>query len=295
MTLRQHGRYPYSPIVDRPVWDWPGGRRLAVYIAVNVEVFPFGEGLAPDLNPRQPEPDVVNYGWRDWGNRVGVWNLLEALDDHRLPAAALMNSAIYDLHPQIAAAFRARGDEVVAHGRTNSERQCDMNEHAERTMIASCLERIREEEGAPARGWMGPWVSESAVTPDLLAEAGVEYLLDWPCDDQPIRLRTRSRPLIALPYARPTNDITLLHGAKLAPRAWVEVLFDAFDEMLEASARRPLVFNLSLHPYLIGHAFRMRPFRRFLQHLAAHRDTVWLTRPGDIARHAATLPEGCVP
>ena len=74
--LRQHDRYPYSPIVERPVYDWPGGRRLAVYIAVNVETFPFGEGLGPELNARQPEPDIVNHGWRDWGNRVGVWNLL---------------------------------------------------------------------------------------------------------------------------------------------------------------------------------------------------------------------------
>jgi allantoinase len=292
MRWRQHGRYTYSPIVERPPYDWPGGQRLAVYIAVNVETFPFGEGLGPELNPRQPEPDIVNHGWRDWGNRVGVWNLLEALDAHALPAAALMNTAVYDLHPQVAAAFRARGDEVLGHGRTNAERAADLGSDNERTMIQACTARIAAEEGTPPRGWMSPWVNESAATPDLLAEAGYGYTLDWPMDDQPVWLQTTTRPLLALPYARPTNDISALHGAKLTPRAWVETLFDAFDGMLEASTRRPLVFNLSLHPYLIGHAFRLHPFQRFLAHLAAHRDRVWIARPGEIAAHAAQVLGG---
>lgn len=287
MKLRQHGRYEDSPIVDRPVYDWPGGQRLAVYIAVNLEVFPFGEGLGPDLNPRQPEPDIVNHGWRDWGNRVGVWNLLEVLDRYRLPAAALMNTAIYDHHPKIAAAFRARGDEVLGHGRTNAERQCDLDRDSERAMIEGCFARILQEEGRAPEGWMGPWVNESAATPELLAAAGFRYTLDWPCDDQPVWLRTASGPLLALPYARPTNDISALHGAKFTPRDWVDMLFDAFDGMLEMSRRRPLVFNLSLHPYLIGHAFRLRPFEKFLAHLAAHGEQVWITTPGQIARHAA--------
>lgn len=295
MLLRQHGRYPYSAIVERPVYDWPGGRRLAVYIAVNVETFPFGEGLGPELNARQPEPDVVNHGWRDWGNRVGIWNLLEALDDCQLPAAALLNTAIYDHHPQVAAAFRLRGDEVVGHGRTNAERAADMGPAAEREMIDACTARIRAEEGAAPSGWMGPWVNESADTPELLAEAGYQYTLDWPMDDQPVWLSTATRPLLALPYARPTNDISALHGAKMAPRAWVDTLFDALDGMLHLSRQRPLVFNLSLHPYLIGHAFRLQPFRRFLMHLASLRNDLWLTRPGDIARHVAALPKGTVP
>ena len=292
MSLRSHGRYDYSAIVDRPLWTWPDERRLAVYIAINVETFPFGQCLAPDLNPRQPEPDVVNFGWRDWGNRVGIWNLLEALDRHDLPAAALMNTAVYEEHPRIAEALRSRGDEIVGHGHTNALRQCDMSKTDEAAMIVECLARIRAAEGRAARGWMSPWVNESTHTPELLAAAGLDYILDWPCDDQPFWLGTTQGPLLALPYARPTNDISALHGAKMAPRAWVDTLFDAFDEMLEASARRPLVFNLSLHPYLIGHAFRLKPFRRFLQHLAAHRDQVWIARPGDIAAHAARcLPQ----
>jgi allantoinase len=291
MTWPQHRRYAYSPITQRPVYDWPGERRLAVYIAVNVETFPFGQGLSPELNARQPEPDIVNHGWRDWGNRVGIWNLLEALDAHQLPTAALMNTAVYDHHPQIAAAFRARGDEVVGHGHTNAERAADMSEVVERQMIEACTARITTEEVVRPTGWMSPWVNQSAATPDLLAEAGYSYTLDWPMDDQPVWLTTRSKPLLALPYARPTNDISALHGAKLAPRLWVETLFDAMEGMLEMSQRRPLVFNLSLHPYLIGHAFRLQPFKRFLAHLASLRQEVWIATPGEIARHAMTHSE----
>ncbi len=293
--LRTHGRYPYSPITRRPAWDWPNGKRMAVYVAINVEQFPFGEGMGPELNPRQPEPDVTNHSWRDWGNRVGVWRLLELLDEHAIPCAALMNTAIYDHCPEVAAAFRARGDEVVGHGRTNAERQAEMDEATERALIAEVAARIQQEEGRPPLGWMGPWVNETHVTPDLLQEAGFHYLMDWAHDDQPVWMRTRSGGrILSVPYARPLNDLPSMHGNKAIPSAWVDMLIDQFDEMLAQSRRQPVVFNLSLHPFLIGHAFRLRAFRRLVEHIAAHREQVWLTRPGAIAAHARALPEGLI-
>ncbi len=288
--MKTHSRYPFSAIVDRPTYDWPNGTRLAVYIAINVEWFPFGEGMGPELNPRQPEPDVVNYSWRDWGNRVGVWRLLELLDQYAMPAAALLNTAIYDHCPAVAAALRARGDEIVAHGHSNAERQAEMDEAAERALIERVTARILAVEGRRPSGWMGPWVNETWHTPDLLVEAGYDYLMDWAHDDQPIWLATRGGArILSVPYARPTNDLPLMHGAKLTPRDWVDVMIDQFDEMLEQAARQPLVFNLSLHPYLTGHAFRLRHLRRLVRHIAAHRERIWLTRPGAIATHARAV------
>ena len=292
---RHHGRYPFSAIPERPVFDWPGGARLAVYVAVNLEVFPFAEGLGVPLNNPLPEPDIVNYGWRDWGNRVGVWNLLDALDEHAIPAAALINTAAYDACPAVAAAFRARGDEFLGHGRTNAERQADMDEATERAMLAACRARIAAEEGAPPGGWLSPWVNETHLTPDLLVETGYRYTLDWPHDDQPTWLATRAGPLIAIPYARPNNDLPALHGAKWTPAEWADTLIDQFDEMLRLSRRWPLVFNLSLHPFLVGWPFRLRHLRRVLGHLAAHRDHVWLTRPGDMALHWAGVAPAAPP
>ena len=123
MNLPTHGRYGYSGIAHRPVYDWPDGKRLAVYIAVNLEHFAFGEGLGAELAPGGPQPDVLNFAWRDYGNRVGAWRMLELFDALALPCAVLLNTVLYDYAPSLVAAQRARSDEFVGHGRTNSERQ----------------------------------------------------------------------------------------------------------------------------------------------------------------------------
>src|SRR6188474_407695 len=144
MPIRTHDRYPYSPISSRPVYDWPGGKRLAVYIGLNLEWFSYGEGLGAELAPGGPQPDVLNFAWRDYGNRVGAWYLLEAFDALQLPMAALVNSAIYDHAPALVAAHRARADEIVGHGRTNAERQGGLDEAAERALIGEATARLAQ-------------------------------------------------------------------------------------------------------------------------------------------------------
>jgi allantoinase len=292
--LTGHGRYPYSPIVERPVWEWPNGSRLAVYIAVNIEHFPFGEGMGVPLAPTQPEPDIVNYSWRDYGNRIGIWRMLELFDELDLPAAALANAEIYDHAPQIMAAFRKRGDEVVGHGRTNAERQGQLPEAEERQLIASAAATIERHEGKRPAGWMGPWVSESRVTPDILQELGFSYVMDWGHDDQPVWLKTRNGRILSVPYPKPLNDLAVLHLNGTPPADFADILVDQFDEMLLQSRRQALVFNLSLHPFLVGVPFRVRQLRRALQHIASHRERIWLTHPGRIAEHAALLPPGMI-
>jgi allantoinase len=292
--LRTHGRYPYSAITRRAVYDWPNGTRLAVYVAVNVEAFPFGEGIGPELNPRQPEPDIVNFTWRDWGNRVGVWRLIELFDELRVPLSVAINTEIYDQCPEVPQAFRSRGDELIAHGRTNAERQAEMNEEDERAMIVEVTERIARSEDRAPRGWLGPWVNETGVTPDLLQEAGYQYLMDWGMDDQPVWLKTRGGRILSIPYARPMNDLPMLQRAHAAPSAWADMVIDGFEEMLAQSARQPLVFNLSLHPYLVGQPFRLRQLRRLLAHVLSHRERIWLCRAGDVAAHAAQQAPGMV-
>lgn len=126
----------------------------------------------PELAPGGPQPDVLNYAWRDYGNRVGAWRMLELFDALGWPCSVLLNSAIYDYAPQLAAAFRARGDEFVGHGRSNAERQGILDEAGERALIAEATAAIARHEGRAPAGWLGPWISQSRVTPDLLQEAG---------------------------------------------------------------------------------------------------------------------------
>jgi peptidoglycan/xylan/chitin deacetylase (PgdA/CDA1 family) len=296
MSLPTHGRYDYLPINARPDYHWPGGKRLAVYLALNQEHFAFGEGLGLELVPGSPQPDVLNFSWRDYGNRVGAWRLLELFEEFAMPCAALANSAMYDYAPQLMAAHRARGDEIVGHGRSNSERQGILDETAERRLIAESTARITEEEGAQPDGWLGPWISQSRVTPDLLAEAGYRYLLDWCMDDQPIRLRVRDGgSILAVPYPQELNDIPMIGRRQLDATAFADMIIDNFDEMLRQSAGQPLVMGIALHGYLMGQPYRLKHLRRALAHIAAHRDALWITTPGAIAAHCLSLPERTVP
>jgi peptidoglycan/xylan/chitin deacetylase (PgdA/CDA1 family) len=295
MRLTTHGRFDYLPIKGRPAYEWPDGKRLAFYLAINVEHFAFGEGLGAELAPGGPSPDVLNFAWRDYGNRVGIWRMLDLLDEIGLPAAGLLNSAIYDYAPAIAAAFRARGDEIVAHGRTNAERQSTLDETGERKLIADATELITRHEGARPRGWLGPWIAQSKLTLDLLKEEGYEYVLDWCMDDQPLWMRTRAGRILSVPYPQEINDIPAIAVRRAGAREFADMIVAQFDEMLAQSESGPLVMGVALHPYLTGQPFRLRHLRTALAHIAGQRGRVWLTRPGAIAGHAAGLKAGNIP
>ena len=283
MTLPTHGRYAYSAITGRADFDWPGGRRLAVYLGINLEHFAFGAGKGAQIGNAEPPPDVLNYAWRDYGNRVGAWRLIELLDALDLPATVLPNSEMYDYAPDLMAAHRARGDEIAGHGRTNSESQSDMDEAEEAAMIAEATRVIAAGAGTAPRGWLSPWIAETEVTPDLLVEAGYTYTMNWCMDDQPVWMRTRSGPLLSLPYGQEINDIPAIVGRKTGAAEFADMIIDNFDELLDQSARQPLVYGIALHPYIIGQPFRLRQLRRALAHVARHRDRIWLTTAGAIA------------
>ena len=290
--MNTHGRYAYVPITARRPFTWPNSTRLAVYLGLNLEHFAFGEGLGAELAPGGPQPDILNYAWRDYGNRVGAWRMLEMLDRLDLPASIIANSAMYDYAPELMAAARARGDEIVGHGRTNSERQSTLDEAAERDLIADATATIARHEGHPPKGWLSPWIAESHATPDLLAEAGYRYTLNWCMDDQPVWLRTRSGPLLSIPYPQELNDIPAIVARRTSAADFAAMIIDNFDEMLEQSQGQPLVMGIALHPYIMGQPYRLRHLRRALAHITTAKDRVWLTTAGAIADASTALPEG---
>lgn len=289
IKLAGHDRYDYSAIIDRPDYDWPDGKRLAVYIGLNLEHFAFGTGLGGELAPGGPQPDVLNYAWRDYGNRVGVWRMLELFDQLQLPVSVLLNSTIYDYCPGVVAAFRQRGDEIVAHGRSNAERQGILPEAEERQLISEATEAIRQHEGKPPAGWLGPWISQSLLTPDLLQEQGYRYLLDWCHDDQPTWFRTRQGRILAVPYPQEINDIPAIMVRRAGAAEFAAMIIDNIDEMLQQARAQPLVMGIALHPYIVGQPFRLRHLRRALTHIARQREDIWLTTAGAIAEHIEQL------
>jgi len=295
--LPGHNRYPYSPITRRADYSWPGGRRLAVYIALNVEHFAFGEPPGADFSAPAVPPHHRSYAWREYGNRVGIWRLLDLFEELSLPVALLVNTAVYDFCPEAIEPFRKRGDEIVGHGISNrgSLRQADLAEADERALIAECTAALARHEGKPPLGWLGPWISQSRATPDLLKEAGYRYMLDWHVDDQPIWFATRAGPILAVPYpAMEVNDSPAFIYRRVSEETFADMVVDQFDEMLEQSVKQPLVCPISLHTFIAGHPFRLRRLRRALRHVAQHGNTIWLTRPGRIAEHIERLPKGTV-
>jgi len=289
-ALKQHGRYPYSAITARRDYRWPGRKRLAVYLGFNIEHFDFGAGLGAALGPKRPEPDVLNYAWRDYGNRVGVWRCLQLFDELKLPAAAIINTALYDYAPEIIEACVKRGDELVGHGHTNSERQSDLSESDEKKLLEECKRRIEKQSKQNISGWLSPWISESPVTPDLLAETGYRYTLNWCHDDQPVKFATRSgKPLWSIPYPQELNDIPMIVARQMDGRDFADMIVDNFDEMLRQSREQPLAMGIALHPYLVGQPYRLRHLRRALKHLAGARKHACWTTPGRICEFAENL------
>ena len=293
--LKTHGRYDYSAITKRPDYSWPNGKRLAVHFSLNVEHFAFGEGLGNDYAAPHPPPNHRSYAWRDYGNRVGAWRLLELAQAHDLPYALLVNSELYDYCPEMIAAFSERGDEIVGHGRTDAERQADMDYEQERACIFEATAAIERREGGKPMGWLAPYISQTHDSLDLLKEAGYRYMMDWPLDDQPVWFRTKHGPILSIPYAHDLNDSLECVSRRTPPPLFCESLIDQFDEMLEESARRPLVMSVVLHSFVLGQSYRLRQFRRVVEHILKQRERIWIARPGEICRHIESLPKGIVP
>ena len=294
--LKTHGRYNYSSLPNRAQYEWPNGTKLAVYVAMNIEAFSYGEGKGAAIAPPEQAMSHSIYSWRDYGNRIGFWRLMDMFDDLQIPVQHQINTAIYDECPDIPERIRSRNDEFLGHGYTNSEEQGGLSEQKEKNLIDECTATITKHEGKAPTGWMSPWLSNSETTMDLLQEAGYRYVMDWTMDDQPIWIKTRGGRILSMPYPVEANDNRGIVWYRYTSSEFTDMLIDNFDEMLEQTQRdgHPLVCPISLHPFVVGRPYRIRQLRRALEHILKYKDRIWLTRPGDICQHIENLPEGTV-
>src|SRR6185312_1911110 len=297
LKLPKHNRYDYSCIEKRRDYSWPEGKRLAFYIALNVEEFAFmgGRGNDPYLRTNSSQTQR-NYAWRDYGLRVGIWRIFRALDELKLPATILLNSLVCANYPDVGERIKQRGDDVCNHGRTNAERLGDLGEHDEARIIAESTETLTQYMGARPTGWMGPGAAESRLTSDLIKEAGYTHNLGWPVDDQPLWMRTRAGPLLSVPYPMELNDMGTNVLRDHTGQEFADMIVDQFEELLEQSRQQPLVMSVALHTFICGQPFRLRPLRQALRHCVEHKlkDRAWYTRAVDIANYCYTLPPGTI-
>lgn len=283
--LPSHGRFEYSPITARVPFEWPQKKRLGVYVAVALEHFPYGEGaLGLSMSPGIPQPNTYNWAWREYGNRVGGWRLLDLLREHQIPPTVLLNSSCYEHCPELVDAYRVAGAEFVAHGVTNAVHPNGLTEFAERDMIEAATKAIRDHEGAPPSGWMSPGANPSRVTEDLLREVGYAYTLDWPMDDQPVWMATRDgNGLLSVPYPHEVNDVPMIVLHDGSAREYADMAIDTIEELLRNPNEQSVACGIVAHSFIIGQPHRMHHFRRVIEHLRTRADDIWLTTPGQIA------------
>ncbi|MGD9953224.1 MAG: polysaccharide deacetylase family protein [Burkholderiales bacterium] len=263
-------RLPYSAIVDRPALKLPKGGRLAVWTIVNVEEWSIERPmprtvLTPPLG--QPLlPDLPNWAWHEYGMRVGFWRIHEALRQLKITPTLAINGSVCRSYPRVARAAHEAGWEFMGHGYV----QRPMH-HLEdqRQAIRDTIAAIRELTGKAPRGWESPGLTETPSTIDMLAEAGIEYVADWPMDDQPCRIDTAHGPMVSIPYTLEMNDIPMMALQNHPSEEWLRRGIEQFERLYAESERITRVMAISVHPYITGVAHRIGWFEKLYQHIAS--------------------------
>ena len=275
--------YQYSPIIHRPKLELPGDARVAFWIGLNIEHYEVDKPSTSIFGGTATlQPDPLNYGWRDYGPRVGIWRVMDLLDKYGIRASVLLNSDVCERYPQILEEGKKRRWVWLAHGKNNSIFEAGMSREQERQYLKDVVQTITAATGQQPRGWLGPALTETFNTPELLRELGLTYLLDWCNDDQPFPLNVESDRMISVPYSIEMNDISLFVGKSLSPADFAQMVMDQFDVLYEEGAHSGRVMCLALHPFIIGQPFRHKYLDKALAYIAGH-DRVWLTTSDEIA------------
>jgi len=280
---QEHSRFPYSAIVDRPRLQWPNEARVAVWVIPNIEHFLFDRPSSSIIQSTKSfVPDVLNYSWRDYGVRVGIWRMMEVMEKYGVKGTVALNSDVCRHYPRIIEAGKALGWEWMGHGTNNSTVINEQPEDEERQIIRSVLDTIEESTGTRPRGWLSPALTESHRTLDILAAAGIRYVANWVNDEQPYRMRVASGEMLSLPYSVELNDYTAFLEQGLSGEDFARAIRDQFDVLYEDGAKTGRVMSICLHPFLIGHPHRSKHFAEALAHITSRRD-VWLATGSEIA------------
>lgn len=280
-----HSRFDYSPIVERKPLSLPNGARVALWVIPNIEHFHFDGAGTPITNATSHlVPDVLNYSWREYGPRVGVWRMMDIMTKYGVKGTVALNSEVCERYGQIMEAGMKLEWEWMGHGQTNSRYIANMDQDEERMVIRDVRDTIEKATGKRPKGWLGPALSETFNTPDILAEEGFEYVGDWVNDDQPYPMKVQSGALYSIPYSIEMNDITAFLGMHLTPEEFYQMIVDQFDILYEDGETSGRVMSICLHPFLIGHPFRSKYFDMALKYITSRED-VWLATGGEIIDH----------
>ena len=286
MEPSDYGPFEYSPINRRVPWQWPNGARLALWVVPNIEFFPLtrplpGHPWEKASGNAADAPTVRAWGQRDYGNRVGIFRIMEVLEKFGIRATATINSDVCDRHPQIVEDAVKLGWEFMGHNKTNSQRLTGLDREAERTVIRDALERIRQATGKKPVGWLGSGLAETWNTLDLLADEGCLYVSDWVNDDQPYRMNVGNRELVYLPYSYEINDSPQLYYRDRSIEEFELMIKHQFDVLYREAEHSARVMAICLHPFIIGVPHRIGGLQRALDYICSHAG-VWKATGSEI-------------
>jgi allantoinase len=251
---------------------------MVVWLIVNVEEWdilqPMPRTVLTPPAGGAPSPDIPNWAWHEYGNRVGFWRMLKVFDDFKVPATLAINGSAIAAYAQIVQAANERKWEFIGHGFTQRNMQKVEDERAD---IRRTREVIAQASGRPPRGWLGPGLTETWETPDLLVEEGYDYVCDWVLDDQPVWLKTRTKPILNVPYTQECNDVAMMLIQHHKASEYYDRAVDQFEQLHHDARDSARVMALVLHPYIMGAPHRLKYFRNAIARIRRQRDVVFWT------------------
>lgn len=288
MEPRPYGPFDFVPMPKRPKITWPNNARLAFWVAPNIEFFDLREPMPDDNNQRVARdkakiPAVYAWAHRDYGNRVGIWRIMNVMAKHGVRGTVPLNSLICKHHPEIIEAALALKWELMGHGMTNAVRLNEMPPEKEREAIRAVFDTIGNATGKRPRGWLGSGLAETWNTLDYLIEEGCEYICDWVNDDQPYFMNVNNKKIVSVPYTWESNDV-LIKSDKLTTDEFELIMRRQFDVLYREGAESGRVMCIALHPFVMGVPHRIDALDRTLEYITSHKD-VWVTTASEIMDH----------
>jgi len=286
MKPARYGPFPYSPIIHRPPLKWPNGAHVALWIIPNIEFFALDEKVPPGSGGTGvPVPDVPTWSSRDYGNRVGVFRLMEVLDRYGIRATVALNSELCAEHPAIIEEGNRRHWEWMGHCESNTRRLNAAPPGDEPRIIKDSLATIARAVGTRPRGWLGSGLQETWDTLDLLAAEGCDYVCDWTNDDQPyIMTLDGGKTLVSVPYSHEINDKPAFERFNRTADEFRQMICRQFDVLYREGAQSGRVMAIAIHPYLTGVPHRIDAFAQALSYISQH-ERVWKATGMEIATH----------
>src|ERR1700694_3377830 len=285
-------RIAYSPITDRKPRKLPDGARMVVWVIINVEEWdataPMPRTVLTPPAGGSPSPDIPNWAWHEYGNRVGFWRLLEVFDEFKIPAVLAINGSAIAAYPAIVRAAVERGWEFMGHGFTPPNLQKVADEREDIRKTAQVIEKAC---GKRPRGWLGPGLTETWETPDILKEEGYDYVADWVLDDQPVWLKTRGKPIVNIPYTQENNDVAMMLIQHHKASEYYDRAMDQFEQIYSDAKDSARVMALVVHPYIMGAPHRLKYFRKIFENFRRKSDVLFWTGEQILDWYLAAVPK----